>query len=66
MVRVRAVRSKTGDPILPGVYSDNYVALMPGEKQTISIELEDADTRGENPRVVVEGYNLAAAGHRAQ
>jgi len=59
MVRVRAVRSKSGDPILPALYSDNYVALMPGEKQRISIELEDADARGEKPRVIVEGYNLA-------
>jgi hypothetical protein len=60
MVRVRALRSKTGDQVLPALYSDNYIALMPGEKQTISIDLEDADTRGEKPRVVVEGYNLAA------
>jgi hypothetical protein len=60
MVRVRALRSKTGDPVLPALYSDNYVALMPGERQTISIDLEDADTRGEKPRVIVEGYNLAA------
>jgi hypothetical protein len=59
MVRVKARRSKTGDPIVPALYSDNYIALMPGEKQTISIDLEDADTRGEKPRVVVEGYNLA-------
>ena len=59
MVRVKAVRSKTGDLILPALYSDNYIALMPGEKRTISISLEDADTRGERPRVRLDGYNLA-------
>ena len=58
MVRVKAVRSKSGDLIVPALYSDNYIALMPGEKQTISISLEDADTRGEKPRVRVDGYNI--------
>jgi len=58
MVRVKAVRTKSGDPILPALYDDNYVALMPGERKTIHTELEDADTRGERPRIVVEGYNL--------
>ena len=50
MVRVKAVRAKTGDPILPALYNDNYIALMPGERKSISVELEDADTRGEKPR----------------
>jgi hypothetical protein len=60
MVRVKAVREKAGDRILPALYSDNYVALMPGERRTIIIDLADADTRGEKPSVVVEGFNLAA------
>jgi hypothetical protein len=63
-VRVKAIRSKSGDLIVPALYSDNYIALMPGEKQTISISLEDADTRGEKPGVRVEGYNLAGAAPR--
>jgi beta-galactosidase/beta-glucuronidase len=61
MVRVKAVRSKSGDLIVPALYDDNYIALMPGEKRTISISLEDADTRGEKPRVRMSGYNLAGA-----
>jgi hypothetical protein len=61
MVRVKAVRDKTGDRILPAVHSDNYVALMPGETRTIRTELADADTRGEQPRIVVEGFNVAPA-----
>ena len=57
MVRLKAVREKSGDRILPAIYSDNYVALMPGERRTIVTELENADTRGERPRMVVEGFN---------
>jgi hypothetical protein len=60
MVRVKALREKSSDPILPALYDDNYVALMPGERKTIHIELENADTRGERPRIIVAGYNLAA------
>ncbi|MGA2848142.1 MAG: discoidin domain-containing protein [Terracidiphilus sp.] len=59
MVRVKAVRQKSGDPVMPALFDDNYVALMPGERRTIHIQLENADTRGERPRVIVEGYNLA-------
>jgi hypothetical protein len=58
MVRVKAVRDTSGDRILPAIYSDNYVALMPGERGTIRTEIEDADTRGERPRIVVEGFNV--------
>jgi len=58
MVRLKAVRNITGDRILPVLYSDNYVALMPGERRAIRVELGDADTRGEKPRVVIEGFNV--------
>jgi beta-galactosidase/beta-glucuronidase len=57
LVRVKAVRDRSGDRILPAIYSDNYVALMPGEKRSIRTELDNADTRGERPRIVVEGFN---------
>jgi hypothetical protein len=59
MVRVKAVREQSGDRILPAIYSDNYVALMPGERRTIRTELANADTRGERPTAVVEGFNVA-------
>ena len=58
MVRLKAVRETSGDRILPAIYSDNYVTLMPGERRTIRTELAHADTRGERPRMVVEGFNV--------
>jgi hypothetical protein len=60
MVTVKAVREKSGDRILPALYSDNYVALMPGERRTIVTRLNDADTRGERPGIVIGGFNVAA------
>jgi hypothetical protein len=59
-VRLKAVRDKSGDRILPAIYSDGYVALMPGETRKITTEIYVADTRGENPRIVVVGYNVEA------
>jgi len=53
MVRVKAVGEKSGERILPAIYSDNYIALMPGERQTITTEVAEADTRGEKPAIVV-------------
>jgi hypothetical protein len=61
MVRVKVVRDKSGDPIAPAFYDDNYIALMPGERQSIHVEFDNADARGEKPRVVMEGFNTAAA-----
>jgi hypothetical protein len=60
MVRVKVVRDKTGDPIAPAFYDDNYIALMPDERQIIHVECDNADARGERPRVLLEGFNLEA------
>ncbi|MDZ7260630.1 MAG: discoidin domain-containing protein [candidate division KSB1 bacterium] len=59
MVRLKVVREKSRERILPVLYSDNYVSLMPGEQRTIRMELEHADTGGEKPLVVIEGFNTS-------
>jgi len=59
MVRLKAVRAKSGDRILPAIYSDNFVSLMPGEQRSIQTLIEDADTRGESPRIVIDGFNVS-------
>jgi hypothetical protein len=58
MVRLKAVRAKSGDRILPVLYSDNYISLMPGERRTITTEVRDADTRGEPPSILVERESI--------
>jgi hypothetical protein len=61
LVRLKAIREKSQDRILPVLHSDNYVSLMPGERRTIATQLQHADTRGEQPRIVVEGFNISGA-----
>ena len=63
MVRLKAIREHSGDRILPALYSDNYISLMPGERRTIRTEVQHADTRGEQPRIVVSGFNSDTATH---
>jgi len=59
MTRLKVVRGETGDRILPAIYDDNYVLLMPGERRTLHTEVSHADTRGETPKIVVSGFNVA-------
>jgi hypothetical protein len=59
MVRLKAVRAKTGDRILPAIYSDNYVSLMPGERRTVLTEVLQSDTRGERPAIEISGFNVS-------
>ena len=58
-VRLKAIRATTKDRILPAIYSDNYLTLMPNETRTITIDLNHADTRNEHPTITLEGLNLA-------
>ncbi len=58
MVKLKVVGDKRGGRILPVIFSDNYVSIMPGEQRTIRMELQDADTHGEKPVVVAGGINI--------
>jgi hypothetical protein len=58
MTRLKAVRAPSGDRILPAIYSDNYITLMPNERRTLTTEFQHSDTRGEQPKMIVEGFNV--------
>jgi hypothetical protein len=58
-VRLKAIRERSGDRILPVIYDDNYITLMPGEQRIIQTELNHADTRNEHPKIVISGFNIA-------
>jgi hypothetical protein len=64
MVRLKVVRAATGDRILPVLYSDNYVSLMPGERRLLTANVRRADARGERPRMMVEGFNVGEVRYR--
>lgn len=50
-----------GRTILPGLFSDGYFTLMPGEKRDLTVDVP-AEAKG--VQIVTEGYNSAAKTHR--
>jgi beta-galactosidase/beta-glucuronidase len=48
-----------GRRILPAFYSDNYVALLPGETKTLNVRYPAAHTS--SPSLRLRGWNVAAA-----
>jgi hypothetical protein len=58
MVKLKVVGDKSKERMLPVIFSDNFIFLIPGEKRIITMEMQETDTRGEQPVVVVEGWNI--------
>ncbi len=58
MIRLNIRGNKTGEQLLPALYSDNYMSLLPGESRTITMQVKSADARGMRPEVQVSGFNL--------
>ena len=52
------LKGDDGEQILPAIYSDNYLHLMPGETRTITVEWKTEDTRGSRPLIEITGMNV--------
>jgi exo-1,4-beta-D-glucosaminidase len=48
-----------GEEILPILWEDNYVTLMPGERREVGAAWASTDAGGATPVVSVEGWNVA-------
>jgi exo-1,4-beta-D-glucosaminidase len=58
-VRLRVLQSPGGAEILPSMWSDNYVSLLPGETRTLTARWRADDAPGAAPAVAVDGWNVA-------
>ncbi|HEV2352858.1 MAG TPA: glycoside hydrolase family 2 protein, partial [Puia sp.] len=56
-VHLRALKGRTGDDILPVIFSDNYLELAPGESRAIRVIYETRDADGATPGFTVSGWN---------
>ncbi len=52
------VTDRAGHEILPAIFSDNFLSLLPGERKTVRMEVRAEDARGEKPEVVIDGFNV--------
>ncbi len=56
-VRLKVNKGKGGEEILPVVWQDNYVSLLPGEKREITAMYRITDLGGAKAEVEVKGWN---------
>jgi len=57
-VRVKLDKGKGGEEILPVVWQDNYISLLPGEKQEITATYRASSLGALKPEVEVSGWNV--------
>jgi exo-1,4-beta-D-glucosaminidase len=60
-VRLKVTKGPRGDEVLPVVWQDNYVSLLPGEKREVAASYRTADLGDTAARVEVQGWNVDPA-----
>lgn len=61
MVRLKLMRGRSEDLVLPVFWSDNYFSLLPGEQREVSVNYRPEEVGGAGARVCVEGWNIKPA-----
>ena len=57
-VRLKLDKGKGGQEILPVVWQDNYISLLPGEKREITATYRASSLKASKPEVEVSGWNV--------
>jgi exo-1,4-beta-D-glucosaminidase len=57
-VRLKVVKGVKGEEILPVVWEDNYISLMPGEKREVTATYRASELGAAKPVVEVSGWNV--------
>jgi exo-1,4-beta-D-glucosaminidase len=57
-VRMKVDKGKGGEEILPVVWEDNYISLLPGEKREITAAYRASNLGDSKPVVEVNGWNM--------
>jgi exo-1,4-beta-D-glucosaminidase len=56
-VRLKVDKGVKGEEILPVVWEDNYISLMPGEKREVTATYRAGELGTAKPVVEVSGWN---------
>jgi exo-1,4-beta-D-glucosaminidase len=57
-VRLKVDKGAGGEEILPVIWSDNYISLLPGEKRELTASYRSAELGAARPVVKVTGWNV--------
>jgi len=57
-VRLKVNKGKGGDEVLPVIWQDNYISLLPGEKREVTASYRAQELGAAQPAVEVSGWNV--------
>jgi exo-1,4-beta-D-glucosaminidase len=57
-VRLQILKGPGGEEVLPVLWEDNYISLLPGETRVVSATYLGRDLGGARPTLVVSGWNV--------
>jgi exo-1,4-beta-D-glucosaminidase len=57
LLRLELLRQRDGEEVLPVLWEDNYLTLLPGESREITGRVLRKDLKGQRPEVRVTGWN---------
>jgi exo-1,4-beta-D-glucosaminidase len=57
-VRLKVNKGAGGDEVLPVLWQDNYISLLPGEKREVTASYRTASLGTAKPQVEVSGWNV--------
>ncbi|HUA14890.1 MAG TPA: glycoside hydrolase family 2 protein [Verrucomicrobiae bacterium] len=57
-VRLKVAKGVKGPEILPVIWEDNYISLLPGEKRDVSATYRASELGAEKPAVEISGWNV--------
>ncbi|MBV9927277.1 MAG: glycosyl hydrolase family 2 [Acidobacteria bacterium] len=62
-VRLQVQRGPGGEEVLPVLWQDNYVSLLPGERREVTARYRARDLQGARPSLAVGGWNVPLKHH---
>jgi exo-1,4-beta-D-glucosaminidase len=60
LVRLRVTKGQGGEEILPVIWQDNYISLMPGEKREVAAAYDTRFLENAAPVVAIDGLNTVS------
>jgi exo-1,4-beta-D-glucosaminidase len=57
-IRLKVSKGENGDEILPVVWEENYISLLPGEKREVTATYRTRELGTDKPSVDVSGWNV--------
>jgi hypothetical protein len=61
LVRLKLVRGQSNERVLPAYYGDNYFSLTPGERRKVIISFDPANLANQQPKLMLEGWNVTTS-----